>query len=186
MAQSSGAEGSSSNSLFWMMVAVVSAVVILVGAGVFASSRVISSMASRAGAENLTVHTPTADFRVEQLNDIGPGLPLYPRAVLLLPGTIVDETMPQSTHARLQTTAYYTDDTRDLADSWYLQHLSAEFARHKVGDPQPPDELSEVIVPVDSVVFVGKRGDQVRMVTLTSNSSGTRITLVRFTKRQAE
>jgi hypothetical protein len=169
-----------------MMLAMVCAVGILLGAGIAVSSRVLSSMSSPAGAGSLTAHTATADFRVEKLNDVGPGLPLYPHAVLLLPGTEGGEATPQKPHVQLQTTGYYTEDMRDLVDSWYLQHLGTEFVRHKVGDPQAPDELSEVTVPSDSVVFVGKRGDQVRLVTLTSNSSGTRITLVRFAKRQAE
>jgi hypothetical protein len=186
MAQTSGAGSSYSKYVFWMMVALFCAIGIILGVAIHFSSRLLSSMGTRSGSDNLTVHTPTADFRVEKLNDIGPALPLYPHAVLLLPGTNAGEAMPQRRHAQLQTTTYYTEDTRELVDSWYLQHLGSEFVRQNVGDPQAPDELTEVAVPTDSVVFIGKRGDQVRMVTLTSNSSGTRITQVRFTKRQAE
>jgi hypothetical protein len=186
MAQSSAAGSSSSTSLFWMMLAAGSVFVTLLGGGIFVSSRVLSSMGARAGADTLTAHTPTGDFRVEKLNDIGPGLPLYPRAALLVPGTNAGEPLPKGPHAQVQTTTYYTEDTRDLVDSWYLQHLGPEFVRHKAGDPQPPAELSEVPVPADSIAFAGKRGEQVRIVSLTSNSSGTRIMLLRFVKHQAE
>lgn len=186
MAQSSTGGSSSSSSLFWMMVAIVCAMGILFGAGILLSSRVLSSMATPAGADKVTVHTPIADLRFEKPNEIGPGLPLYPRAVLLLPGTNSGEAMPQARHAQSQMTTYYTEDVPPLVDSWYLQHLSAEFVRHKFGEPEAPAELGEVSSPIDSVAFLAKRGDQVRMVTLTSNSSGTRITLVRFTKRQGE
>jgi hypothetical protein len=186
MAQASSGGSSSSNSLFWMMLAAGSVFMILLGGGIFVSSRVLSSMGTRAGADTITAHTPTGDFRVEKLSEIGPGLPLYPRAALLLPGTNADEPLSKGPHVRLQTTTYYTEDTRDLVDSWYLQHLGPEFVRHKAGDPQPPEELSEVPVPTDSIAFAGKRGEQVRIVSLTSNSSGTRIMLLRFAKHQAE
>jgi hypothetical protein len=186
MAQTSGSGSSYSSYLFWMMVALVCAVGIILGVAFHLSSRLLFSMAPPSGADSLTAHTRTADFRVEKLNDIGPGLPLYPHAVLLLPGTNAGEAMPQKPRVRLQTTTYYTEDIRELVDSWYLQHLGAEFVRHSAGDPQAPGELTDVAVPADSIVFIGKRGDQVRMVTLTSNSSGTTITQVRFTKRQGE
>jgi hypothetical protein len=186
MAQNSSAGNSSSNSLFWMMLAAGSVFFVLLGGGIFVSSRVLSSMGTPAGAGTLTAHTPTGDFRVEKLNDIGPGLPLYPRAVLLLPGTNAGEPLLKGPHAQVQTTTYYSEDTRDLVDSWYIQHLGAEFVRHRVGDPQAPDELNELPVPADSIAFAGRRGEQVRIVSLTSNSTGTRIVLLRFAKHQAE
>jgi hypothetical protein len=142
-------------------------------------------MSRPVGASSLTAHTPTADFLVEQPTEVGPGLPLYPHAVLFLPGAS-DEPILQKPHAHLQTTTYYTDDTRGLVESWYLQHLSPEFVRYKDGDPQVPEELNEMTVPDDSIVFVGKRGNQVRMATLTTNSAGTKITLLRFTKNQSK
>ena len=185
MAQSSSA-GASSNSVLWMMVAVVCVIVVLLGAGIFASSRVISSISAPAGSGNLTAHTPSTDFRVQHVNDVGPGLPLYPHAVLLLPGTNGAEAAPQKSNPSLQTTTYYTEDTRDLVDSWYLQHLNSEFVRHTPGDAQTPPDLNEVTVPPDSIVFFGKRGNQIRMAILSPNSSGTKITLLRFTNRPAE
>lgn len=186
MAQSSTEGSSSSKSLLWMMVALVCALGILFGVGIDLSSRVLSSMARPAGANNLTVHTPIADLRVEKPNEIGPGLPLYPHAALLLSGTNTAGALPHPKHAQSQMTTYYTDDVPPLVDSWYLQHLSGEFARHQVGEPQAPPEVDEVPAPIDSIVFLGQRGDQIRMVTLTSNSTGTRITLVRFTKSPTE
>jgi hypothetical protein len=179
-------EGNSSNSLFWMMVALVCAMGILFGAGILVSSQVLSSMARPAGADNLTMHTPVADLRVEKRNEIGPGLPVYPHAALLLAGTNTAEALPHAKHSQSQITTYYTDDVPPLVESWYLQHLSSEFVRHTVGEPQAPPELDEVTAPIDSIAFLGERGDQIRLVTLTSNASGTRITLVRLTKPQAE
>ena len=186
MAQSSTEGSSSSNSLFWMMLALVCALGILFGAGILVSSRVLSSMAPPVGADKLTVRTPIADLRVEKPNEIGPGLPLYPHAALLLSGGNTAEGLPRPKHAQSQMTVYYTEDVSLLVDSWYLQHLGSEFVRHTVGEPQSPAEMDEVPAPIDSIVFLGKRSAQIRMVTLTSNSTGTRITLVRFTKPPAE
>ena len=186
MAQGSTQGGFSSSSISWTMVAAVCGMGVLFGAGVLVSSRVLSSMTRPSGSDNLTVHTRAADLRLEKPSEIGPGLPLYPHAALLLSETNTGEPLPRAKHAQSQMTTYYTGDVPPLVDSWYLQHLSSEFVRHTVGEPQAPAELDEISAPVDSVTFLGKRGDQVRMVTLTSNSMGTRITLVRFTKPAAE
>jgi hypothetical protein len=143
-------------------------------------------MTRPAGADNLTAHTPKADLRLEKPNEIGPGLPLYPHSALILSETNAGEALPHAKHAQTQMTTYYTGDVPPLVDSWYLQHLSGEFIRYTVGRPTAPPELDEISPPVDSIAFLGKRGDQVRMVTLASNDAGTRITLVRFMKPQAE
>lgn len=185
MAQGS-TEGNSSNSLFWMTVAFVCAMGILFGTGILVSSQVLSSMARPAGADNLTMHTPAADLRMEKRNEIGPGLPVYPHAALLLAGANTGEALPHAKHPQSQITTYYTDDVPQLVESWYLQHLGSEFVRHTVGEPQAPPELDEVAVPIDSIAFLGQRGDQIRLVTLTSNANGTRIILVRLAKPQAE
>ena len=128
MAQGS-TQGSSSSSLSWTMVAAVCAMAVLFGAGVLASSRVLSSMVRPSGSDNLTVHTRAADLRLEKPNEIGPGLPLYPHAALLLSETNTGEPLPHAKHAQSQMTTYYTGDVPPLVDSWYLQHLSGEFVR---------------------------------------------------------
>ena len=186
MAQGSSEGISSSSSISWMMAAVVGAMLVLFGAGIVVTSRVFSSMVNPPGGNTLTMHTPRADLRVEKPNETGPGLPLYPRAVLLVLGANFGQAMPRAKHAQSQMTTYYTEDVPPLVESWYLQHLSAEFARHTIGESQGPAELDEIPAPVDSVAFLGMRGDQVRMVTLTSASTGTRITLVRFANPPAE
>jgi hypothetical protein len=186
MAQSSTGENSSSTSLPWITLAAICAMGILFGAGILVSSRVLSSMTPPPGPHNLTVHTPVADLRIEKRNEVGPGLPLYPHAALLVAGTSTSEALPTAKHPRSELTTYYTDDVPPLVDSWYLQHLGSEFVRHQVGEPGAPPELDEVRATTDSIAFLGQRGDQVRIVTLASNSTGTSITFVRFTKRPAE
>jgi hypothetical protein len=185
MAQGSTQGDSSSSSLSWIMVAAICAMALLFGAGILVSARVFSSMAAPKGGSSLTVHTRTADLRLEKPSEVGPGLPLYPHASLLLSGTNTGAVLPHAKHADSQLTNYYTEDVPPLVDSWYLQHLGSEFVRHTVGEAQAPRELDEVSASSDSISFLGKRGDQVRVVTLTSNSAGTIITLLRFTSAPA-
>jgi len=50
------------------------------------ASRVINALGLRAGSDKTTVRTPLGEFRVEKAKEVGPGLPVYPAATLVLAG----------------------------------------------------------------------------------------------------
>lgn len=179
-------DSSSSKSLLWMMIALFCGLGILLGGGIFTASRVLRSMQFRAMGEKLTVHTPAADLRVEKTNEVGPGLPIYPHASLVLPGENVGTATPGGNQAEVQAVTYHTNDIRDIVESWYLGHLGAEFVRHDAGDKVFPEAFREARISDDYITFVGERSEQVRIAAMAPDSTGTKITLVRFTKHAGQ
>src|ERR1700674_3591767 len=86
MAKSSSDSGgaSSSKSLLFMMIALTCGFGVLLGGGLLMASRVINALGIRAGSDKTTVRTPLGEFRVEKAKEVGPGLPVYPAAALVL------------------------------------------------------------------------------------------------------
>src|SRR4030081_2597684 len=182
MAKSSSASagGPSSKSLLFMMIAMTCGFCILLGAGLLMASRVISALGLRAGSDKTTVRTPLGEFRVEKAKEVGPGLPVYPAATLVLPGSAgaahvpLDDDQPQ-----VIASTYHTNTSREFVASWYLEHLSQEFARQDSCPKNLPEAFRNSHISDDDIAFVGGRGDQVRAVSLATEDSGTKITLLR-------
>src|SRR5882762_4386585 len=87
MAKSSSASsgGPSSQSLLFMIIAMTCRFCVLLGGGLLMASRVISALGLRSSTNKKTVNTPLGEFRMEKAKKIGPGLPIYPAATLVLP-----------------------------------------------------------------------------------------------------
>ena len=185
MAKLSTTGDSSFKSLFWMTVALTCGLGLLFGVGMFMASRVGRALQFRAAGVELTLHTPAADWLVEKPNQIGPGLPVYPDASLVLPQEDARSTKLRNNQAEVQTATYHTSDPQDFVDNWYLKHLGPEFVRNNSADKGIPDLLSDARISNNDITFVGGRGDQVRIVAIAQDSTGTNIKLVRFTQRKA-
>jgi hypothetical protein len=125
MAQSSSSgESSSSKSLFFMMAAMFCGFGILLGAGLLMASRVIHSLQLRAEGDKTTVRTPLGDFRVEKAQQVGPGLPVYPQASLVLPGGAPLHLPADDNQPQVVASTYHTNSSREYVVNWYLEHLS--------------------------------------------------------------
>src|SRR5713226_2481652 len=78
---------------------------------------------------------------------------------------------------------YHSNASREFVANWYLEHLSPEFARQDSGPKKLPEAFRDSRISDDDIAFVGERGDQVRVVSLSTEDSGTKITLLRsYTK----
>jgi hypothetical protein len=179
---SSSGESSSSKSLLFMMAAMFCGFAILIGGGLLMASRVIHSLQLRAEGDKTTVRTPLGDFRVEKAQQVGPGLPVYPQASLVLPGgetprLPVDDSAPQ-----VVASTYHTNSSREYVANWYLEHLSPEFVRQDAGPKNLPEVFHASHISDDDITFVGERGDQVRVVSLATEDMGTKIILLRSAK----
>jgi hypothetical protein len=186
MAESSAGESSSSKSLLWMMLAFFAGLSILLGGGFFLASRIMRTVGLSASMNKDTVRTPIGSFRMEKESAVGPGLPLYPHASLILPGEEASAEAIQNAKRGMDSVNYHSPDLRDSVDNWYSKHLGPEFKRHDAGETPLPDIFRDVRVSDNDIAFVAERGQQVRIVALSLDATGTKISLIRFDKPAAQ
>ena len=185
MAKSSSASGggSSSRSLLFMMIAMTCGFCVLLSGGLLMASRVINALGVRAGSDKTTVRTPLGEFRLEKAKEVGPGLPVYPAATLVLAGAATTHLPLNDDQPQVLTSTYHTNASREYVANWYLEHLSPEFARQDSGPKKLPEALRDAHISDGDIAFVGERGDQIRVVALALDEMGTKITLLRsYTK----
>jgi len=187
MAQSaSSGESSSSKSLFFMMAAMFCGFAILLSAGLLMTSRVIHALQLHSESDKTIVRTPLGDYRVEKAQEVGPGLPVYPQATLVLPGGEPVHPPANVNHPQVVTSTYHTNSSREYVANWYLGHLSPEFVRQDPGPKNLPEAFQESPITEADIIFVGERGEQVRLVCLTTDDMGTKISLLRSAKQPSQ
>lgn len=175
--------GSSSRSLLFMMIALTCGFCVLLSGGLLMASRVINALGLRAGSDKTTVRTPLGEFRLEKAKEVGPGLPVYPAATLVLAGSAAAHLPLSDDQPQVLSSTYHTNTSREYVATWYLEHLSPEFARQDSGPKKLPEALRNAHISDDDIAFVGERGDQIRVVELALDEIGTKITLLRsYTK----
>jgi hypothetical protein len=183
MAESSASgESSSSKSLLWMMIAFFAGVGILLGGGIFLASRVAKVAGISVSMSKDTKRSPGGSFRLEKESAVGPGLPLYPHASLIVPDESGAAKAMQNSRKGIEEVNYHSNDTRDTVDDWYAKHLSTEFQRHDAGEKPLPEVFQDARVSDSDIAFVAERGQQVRIVTLSLKAGGTNIGLIRLNK----
>jgi hypothetical protein len=171
---------SSSKSLMWMMIAFFGGLAVLTAAGLFVASRAVRSMGLQAAGAMDSIKTPRGTFRLEQEKQVGPGLPVYPRASLIVPDDATAAAAVKQAQKGIEVAAYESPDARDFVVSWYAEHLSPEFARHDPGEKREGSFYADARVSDSDVVFVAQRDQKVRVVALSADPNGTRISLIRF------
>jgi hypothetical protein len=179
---SSSGNSSSSKSLMWMMIGLFTGIAILLAGGLFVASRVVGSMGLSAASAKDTVRTPGGNFRMEKEGEVGPGLPVYPRSSLIVPDDAASAAAVKEAQSGIHSSNYYTNDVRDFVDQWYSKHLSPEFTRREAGQKRLPAIFSEARISDTDIAFVAEREQMVRIVALSVDSDGTRISLIRFSK----
>jgi hypothetical protein len=175
-------ESSSSKSLLFMMAAMFCGFGVLLGGGLLMASRVIHALQLRSEGDRTTVRTPIGDYRFEKAQQIGPGLPVYPQSALVLPGGPASHPLGDESQPQVVSSTYHSNSSREYVNNWYLEHLSPEFVRQDPGHKNLPEFFQQSHISDDDITFVGERGDQVRVVALESEDSGTKIILLRSVK----
>jgi hypothetical protein len=178
----SAGAASSSKSLMWMMVAFFAGLAVLLAAGLFVASRAVRSMGLSAASAMDSIKTPGGTFRLEQEGQVGPGLPVYPRASLIVPDDETAAAAIKQAQKGIEVSAYQSSDTRDYIDGWYSKHLSPEFTRHDPGEKLDGSFFADAHISDSDVVFLAQRDEKVRVVALSVDASGTKISLIRFNK----
>ena len=176
---------SSSKSLMWMMIGLFTGLAILLAGGLFLASRVVRSMGLSAASARDTVRTPGGGFRLEKETEVGPGLPVYPRSSLVVPDDDAAAAAIKQAQNGIETATYHTIDTREFVEEWYGKHLSPEFTRRDAGTKSVSPLFSDTRVSDSDIAFVAEREQMVRIVALSLDSGGTKISLIRFKKSSA-
>src|SRR5277367_4769128 len=168
---SSSGDSSSSKSLMWMMLALFAGLGVMLGGGLFLAKGLLNSMGlAAASSSKNTLRTPVGSFRLEKADQVGPGLPVYPRSSLQLPGTDSTGQVIQEAQDGVSAVTYHTTDDRDFVTSWYAEHLSPEFAKHDPKDRPVPEAFGVLRIADDDEAFLAQRGDNLRAVTLASDA----------------
>jgi hypothetical protein len=178
----SAGNASSSKSLMWMMAAFFAGLAVLLAAGLFVASRAVRSMGLSAASARDAIKTPGGTFRLVQETQVGPGLPVYPRASLIVPDDASAAAAIKQAQKGIEVSAYESSDARDFVDSWYAKHLSPEFTRHDPGEKLEGSLYVDAHVSDNDVVFVAQRDEKMRVVALSADPNGTKISLIRFDK----
>jgi len=181
MAKNPAASGGapSSKSLLFMMIAMTCGFCVLIGGGLYTASRLIQALQFRSGSDKSTIRTPIGDFRTQKAQQVGPGLPVYPQADLVLPGAEPARAALENDPNQPVFSTYHTTATREFVATWYTEHLSAEFTKQDAGPKKLPEVFRNSHITDDDIAFVGERGNQVRVVSLTADETGTKIVLLR-------
>jgi len=170
-----------------MMIAITCGFCVMLGVGLLMASRVIGALGLRAGSDKTTVRTPLGEFRVEKAKEVGPGLPVYPAAILVLPGAAAAHVSANDDQPQVISSMYHSNSSREYVANWYVEHLSPEFVRQDAGPKKLPEAFRDSRISDDDIAFVGERGDQIRVVALATDDMGTKITLLRsYTKPPAQ
>jgi hypothetical protein len=181
----SAGTASSAKSLMWMMIAFFAGLGVLLAAGLFVASRAVRSMGLSAASARDSIKTPGGTFRLEQETQVGPGLPVYPRASLIVPDDAAAAAAITQAQKGIEVSAYQSSDTRDFVDGWYSKHLSPEFTRHDPGEKLDGSLFADAHISDSDVVFLAQRDDKVRVVALSLDAAGTKISLIRFNQPSA-
>jgi len=150
------------------------------------ASRVIHALGLREASDKSTVRSPIGDYRLEKASAIGPGLPVYPQSTLVLPGVEAARVPAADDQPQVVSSTYHSNASREFVVNWYLEHLSPEFARQENGTNNLPEVFRGSQISDDDVTFLGERGDQIRLVALAAEDTGTKITLMRSSKTQPQ
>jgi hypothetical protein len=176
----SGGNSSTSKSLLWMTLALFAGFGVLLGGGLFMASHLVRSLGLAAATGKNTLRTPAGGFRMEKQDQIGPGLPVYPRSSLEVPGNDATGKELEDAKEGVATVTYRSTDDRFAVEDWYTQHLSAEFARHASTEQPFSVPFQDVHVADGDIAFLASRGDNIRVVILSTDPNGTTIHLVRM------
>jgi len=162
------------------MVGFFSGIGVLLGGGMFVASRVVHSLGLSASSDKGTLRVPGGAMRLQKESEMGPGLPVFPGATLVLPSEAATKETLQEARNGQSTVTYRAADSRAVIDNWYTSHLGPEFTRHEAGENPQANVLRELHVLDADIAFVAERNRQVRVVALSLDSDGTKISLIRL------
>ncbi|HUI75423.1 MAG TPA: hypothetical protein VLX32_10775 [Candidatus Acidoferrum sp.] len=181
MAEGSVSGGSSSSkSLMWMTAALFAGMAVLLVGGLFLAGRVVRSYGIRASLGSTTVQTKQGTYRLEREREVGPAVPMYPHASLVVPDDDAAVQAAKDAENGIARVTYESDDSRDFIDKWYQDHLPQGFERHDAETPRT-EILMAAGVQDSDIAFGATKNGHTRVVVLSEMTGGTtKISIVRI------
>lgn len=184
MADVASSGSSSSKSLMWMTAALFAGMAVLLVGGLFLATRVVKSLGIRNSLGAGSVQTKRGTYRLEREREVGPPVPMYPHASLIVPGDDAAEQSVKDNENGIARVTYQSEDSRDFIDKWYQERLPQVFERHDAETPRTKDMITAGVSDKD-IAFEATKGAHTRILTLTENTSGTQITVIRIDRPDA-
>jgi hypothetical protein len=180
MAEGSVSGGSSSSkSLMWMTAALFTGMGVLLTGGLFLAGRVVRSFGIRASLGSTTVQTQQGTYRLEREREVGPAVPMYPHASLVMPDDDAAVQEAKDAQNGIARVTYESEDSRDFIDKWYQDHLPQGFERHDEETPRSEILIAARVQDTD-IAFDATKGGHTRVLVLSETPGGTRISIVRI------
>lgn len=184
MADAASSGSSSSKSLMWMTAALFAGMAVLLVGGLFLATRVVRSLGIRNSLGSGSVQTQRGTYRLEREREVGPPVPMYPHAALVVPGDDAAEQSVKDGESGITRVIYQSEDSRDFIDKWYQDRLPQGFERHDSEAPRTKEMLIAG-VPDKAIAYDAIKGAHTRILALTENLGGTQISIIRMDKPDA-
>jgi hypothetical protein len=175
------------NSAVWWILGIVGGgVLLMIVFGLALAGMFLHRVHFQSSEKNVDVQTPVGDLKVNTDGNRHTGLPLYPGATLSdgNNGNAHVELSFDDNGVGLAVETYKTDDSLADVSAWYQKQLGPSFRRETPKANGMPHHAN-----VDSnadVAYVDDRGNGARVVALTKEDDGVKISLVRVGKRETQ
>jgi len=173
------------NTIWWVLGILGGAVVLLIAAGLIFAGYFIRHVSVDESGKKVEIETPAGTLRVNNDETRPTGLPVYPGATPdKSEGTRVEFSAQNGADVGVATESYTTSDDLDKVAAWYAEKLGPKYLRQSDTDATlhthgPHGTKADV-------AFESKSGEGTRIVTLTKQSPGVEITLVRAGKKEIQ
>jgi len=174
------------NAALWCLGILAAGVIVMFLFGVTIAGLFIHRLSVRDSGRSVEIQTPVGDINVNKA-ERATGLPAYPGAT---PSTDSKggsvEVTANGSGVGIATEVFDSKDPIDFVQAWYKKRLGADF-RLETRKDAPDAHANDLFKAGDhDLAFVDDRGDGARIVALKMTPNGTRITLLRVGKREAQ
>ncbi len=174
-----------SRALWWILGGLGAACAVLIVLGLVVGLYFAHHLRVKEEGNRVAISTPAGEITVRHDEQANPtGLPVYPGATAVKAGATVDiEPAEEEEAAHIAAASYFTSDSLEKVQAWYMARLGPEFTLRKRG------HLGTILgwhAHDADAAFVAQTEDQARVVALKRSGGEVKITLVRAGKREPQ
>jgi hypothetical protein len=169
--------------LWWVLGVIIVLLLLIIGGGVFLALHIARDVTVK-GPNDVELHTPAGEVSIHTTPEDTTGLPVYPGSTLLPDGARIQfEPSQEVAGLGLSAATYNSTDDFEKVESWYRKNLDPSFQQEK---NKPTVQIGGADIAHADLAFVSKEEGRLRIVALARKGGGTKITLLRMGKQQAQ